>query len=120
MNSSLMKLPKVDPTTIKKAKEFLEKHSKEIVVVVTWLLDKLFGKEELKKQINSLNDALNEAKGIIQDLVEQNEKMSATIAAQEIALQEFETRLKAQKRNFFTIIGLATIAIALLVIIVIT
>lgn len=74
-NAALMKLPKIDPATVKKAKEFVKAWGPAIASTVKELLDKVFGNKRLKEEIQRLEGELNEAIGHIRALIAENESL---------------------------------------------
>lgn len=76
-SAALMKLPKLDPATVKKARDFVVKWRPAIAGTVKELLVKVFGNKRLKEEIQRLDGELNEAIGHIKALIAENESLIA-------------------------------------------
>ena len=109
-SAALMKLPKIDPATVKKAKEFVKAWGPAIAGTVKELLDKVFGNKRLKDEIQRLEGELNEAIGHIKALIAENESLTAVN-------ETLQAQYRVAKIMLFVAAGIIVFLAAMLVMI---
>lgn len=107
--AALMKLPKVDPATVKKAKEFVMTWGPAIAGTLRELLDKVFGNKRLKEEIQRLEGELNVAVGHINALIAENESQAEEIELLISELEQLRSKLRLTKVMLFVAAGVIVI-----------
>lgn len=114
--AALMKLPKVDPATVKKAKEFVMTWGPAIAGALRELLDKVFGNKRLKEEIQRLESELNVAIGHIRALIAENESQAEDIELLISEVEKLRSRLRLAKVMLFVAAGLIVVLAASLIV----